>query len=145
MTAVYLHMQKRHWDYWVCASIAGLMIGGSALFLPANSAAAEVIVRVAPPATRVETVPPPPDRSYAWDPGHWQWNGRTYVWVPGHYIRYPHPHARWVPGHWVNRGGGWYWSPGTGDVSSKTFREPGPLGRSDPTAARYSAISRCQK
>jgi len=36
-------------------------------------------------------------------------------------------------------------SPATGDVSSKTFREPGPLGRSDPTAARYSAISRCQK
>jgi hypothetical protein len=105
-------MRKRPQNYWICASIGGLIIAGSALFLPTKSAGAEVVVRVGPPPIRVETVPPPPDRRYVWDPGHWRWNGRIYVWVPGHYIRNPHRYGRWVPGHWVNRGGGWYWVEG---------------------------------
>jgi hypothetical protein len=107
-----LHMRKRLQTHWISLSLAGLTVIGATLITSPKSDAAEVVVRVAPPAARVETIPPPPGRAYAWDPGHWQWNGRTYVWIPGQYIAYPHRYRRWIPGHWVNRGGGWYWVQG---------------------------------
>jgi len=109
--SVYSGMRRRFVSYMVGAA-AGLTIAAGTLFLLPKSAAEEVIVRVAPPPARVETLPPPPSRYHVWDPGHWRWNGRGYVWVPGHYINNAHHYARWVPGHWVNRGGGWYWVEG---------------------------------
>jgi len=38
--------------------LVGLMVTGSILAIPSKSAAQEVIVKVPPPAVRVETIPP---------------------------------------------------------------------------------------
>jgi hypothetical protein len=92
--------------------LVGLMVTGSILAIPSKSAAQEVIVKVPPPAVRVETIPPPPNPDYVWDPGHWKWDGHGYVWVPGHYVHKHHHYAKWIPGHWVERHGGWYWVEG---------------------------------
>lgn len=65
-----------------------------------------------PPALYREMVPHPPGPHYAWQPGHWHWNGFQYVWVRGHYIRaMPHP-RHWVHGHWAVGPRGTYWVPG---------------------------------
>lgn len=70
----------------------------------------EVIIRDAPPPMRVEAVPL--DRpGYAWDRGHWRYDGRGYAWVPGHWQPVMR-NARWEPGHWTSRGPNWYWIEG---------------------------------
>jgi WXXGXW repeat (2 copies) len=93
-------------------AFAGIVLVGVSLAAPATCAAAEVVIRTAPPNPIVETVPPPPGRYYVWDPGHWRWNGNRYVWVRGHYVHNPHHGGAWVPGHWVSRPGGWVWIEG---------------------------------
>ena len=97
--------------------LVGLMVAGSILAVPSKSAAQEVIVKVPPPAVRVETIPPPPDRDYVWDPGHWRWDGHGYVWVPGHYVHKHHHYAKWIPGHWVNVTAAGIGSKATGGTS----------------------------
>ena len=69
--------------------------------------AAEVIVRVAPPAPLVERRGVAPGPAYVWVPGYHRWDGRAYVWAPGRWEVPPRPHARWVAAHWVRRHGGW--------------------------------------
>jgi hypothetical protein len=69
------------------------------------SAEAQVIVRVAPPAPRVERMPPP-RRGYVWVQGNWDWNGRRYVWHTGRWERARAGH-RWREDRWVERNGGW--------------------------------------
>lgn len=70
----------------------------------------EVIIRQAPPPMRME--PAPMGRpGYAWDQGHWRWDGRNYIWEPGHWQPMRH-HARWMPGHWQARGPNWVWVEG---------------------------------
>jgi hypothetical protein len=64
-----------------------------------------------PPAPRVERIPPPPGQRYAWQPGHWRWNGRQYAWVGGHYWIPPRHFDRYVQGAWVRRGDRWVWVP----------------------------------
>ncbi|HTQ55012.1 MAG TPA: hypothetical protein VMI94_11165 [Bryobacteraceae bacterium] len=75
--------------------------------LTLGTAAAEVVVRVAPPPAVVETRPVRPGPHYVWIEGYHRWDGRGYVWVPGEWELPPHPHARWVARHWVRRHGGW--------------------------------------
>ncbi|MEP7139484.1 MAG: YXWGXW repeat-containing protein [Caldimonas sp.] len=48
--------------------------------------AADVFVRIAPPAPRTEVVPAA-RRGYVWTPGYWNWNGRRYVWSRGVWAR----------------------------------------------------------
>ncbi|KND59232.1 putative lipoprotein [Candidatus Burkholderia verschuerenii] len=76
-----------------------------------GSAFAEVVViaPVAPPAPRYEPVPPP-RVGFAWDAGHWNWEGR-YVWVPGHWIE-ARPGARWAAGRWEEFRGQYRYVPG---------------------------------
>lgn len=78
----------------------------------ASAAFAQTVITAphAPPAPRVETVPPP-RAGYAWDPGHWRWERGAYVWAPGHWqtMRVGY---RWVPGHWVDHGPNWRWVQG---------------------------------
>lgn len=70
----------------------------------------EIIIRQAPPHMRMEPVPMARP-GYAWDNGHWRWDGRGYVWAPGHWQPMRH-NARWMPGHWQARGPNWYWIEG---------------------------------
>jgi hypothetical protein len=76
---------------------------------PAAQAQTEIIrIQVAPPALRVETIPPAPTPQHVWLGGHWMWNGSTHVWVGGRW-EVPHkPGWQWYPARWINEGGGYY-------------------------------------
>jgi hypothetical protein len=91
------------------------LLAGSALglFLSFGTmCAAEVVVRVAPPAAVVETRPVSPGPNYIWVGGYQKWDGNAYVWVPGSWVVPPHPGARWVAHRWVRRHGGWVFVEG---------------------------------
>ncbi|HEX3875656.1 MAG TPA: YXWGXW repeat-containing protein [Bryobacteraceae bacterium] len=85
----------------------GLITGFVAAMLSVSAFAADVVVRVRPPAPIIETRPVSPGAGYVWTPGYHRWDGRAYVWAPGAWVRPPRPHARWVGHHWVKRRGGW--------------------------------------
>lgn len=86
------------------ASICGLL-------LTAGMADAQVVVRVGPPAPRVEHIPPP-RAGYAWHAGYYRYDGGRYVWMPGAYVRPPRAGGVWVEGHWRESRGGWVWQEG---------------------------------
>src|SRR3954462_9707386 len=70
-----------------------------------------IVAPSAPPAPRVETVPPPnvsEGQATTWLPGHWGWTGTNWAWVDGQYVARPHAAARWMPGHWEQRATGDY-------------------------------------
>lgn len=75
------------------------------------------IVRVAPPAPIVETVPAP-RHGYVWAPGYYDYRGGNYTWIQGHWERarpgYEWREARWVEtgnGQWRRVGGNWERGP----------------------------------
>ncbi|ARB27177.1 YXWGXW repeat-containing protein [Pseudomonas tolaasii] len=82
----------------------------TALVSTPGFAETEVIIRQAPPAERVEVIPAERP-GYAWDRGHWRWEGGAYAWVPGHWQPVER-NGRWEPGHWESRGPNWYWREG---------------------------------
>ncbi len=69
-------------------------------------AAAEIYVRVAPPAPRHEVIPAPRS-GYVWAPGYWDHRNGRHVWVKGHYER-ERRGLYYHPSHWVERDGRWY-------------------------------------
>jgi WXXGXW repeat (2 copies) len=71
------------------------------------ASAAEVVVRVGPPAPVVETRVVSPGPGYVWTPGYHRWDGNRYVWTAGAWVQPPRPHAHWVAHRWVRRNGGW--------------------------------------
>jgi len=71
----------------------------------APTASAELFVRVAPPAPRVEVVPEP-RRGYVWVPGYWDYHGHRHVWVAGTWVR-ERPGYRYEAPRWVEHNGGW--------------------------------------
>ncbi len=73
-----------------------------------------VYVQTPPPADIVEYQSPPPDSSpyWAWQKGHWRWNGRAYYWTPGHWVHRPPHYTMWVAPHWEARGNGWFFIEG---------------------------------
>ncbi|HEX2586443.1 MAG TPA: YXWGXW repeat-containing protein [Steroidobacteraceae bacterium] len=77
----------------------------------ATPAAADVYVRVEPPALRVEPVPEP-RRGYVYAPGYWDWRHGHHVWVKGHWVRerrgYHYVAPEWVDHH----DGRWHMRPG---------------------------------
>jgi hypothetical protein len=91
-----------------------LAASSAAALLPlAAHAQYNAVVRVAPPAAVVETVPAP-RHGYVWAEGHHEWRGNHYVWVPGHWLReragYAYNNPRWVQranGEWYMVGGNW--------------------------------------
>ena len=76
------------------------------------SAAIDFTVKIAPPAPRVERIPPP-RVGYVWTPGYWAWRSNRHVWVGGIYVRnrpgYIYEQPRWVQGNggWHQQGGNW--------------------------------------
>lgn len=92
------------------AALAGAFLS-LALFAPPASAA-RVVVRVGPPAARVEVRGVAPSPRHVWVGGYWQWNGRGHVWVAGTWQLPPRHRAHWVDGHWRHTREGWVWIPG---------------------------------
>ena len=82
----------------------GLVLGSIGTMV-ATPAAADIYVRIAPPAPRYE-VAPVLQPGWDWAPGYWGWNGNRYYWVKGHRVRAQRG-AHWVPHRWVqDRGRG---------------------------------------
>ena len=93
------------------ALLMSVCIGGSAVIAPAVvSAGVGIDIDIAPPAPRVEVVPPP-RAGYVWAPGYWEYRDRAHVWVPGRWIGERHGY-HWVPDRWYQRGPHWHHEPG---------------------------------
>jgi hypothetical protein len=89
------------------ALIIGVSLAGSVVVAPVvASAAVGIDINVAPPAPRVEVVPPPRP-GYVWAPGFYEWRGGAHVWVPGRWMGERHGY-HWVPDRWEQRGDHWH-------------------------------------
>lgn len=76
----------------------------------ASAQSGEVIIRVAPPAPRVEARGSI-RAGYEWVPGYWRWEGRRHAWVSGHWERARAGYV-WQPARWQRRYDGWVFVPG---------------------------------
>lgn len=74
--------------------------------------AARVVVRVGPPAARIEVRGRAPSPRHAWVGGYWRWNGSAHVWVAGSWQLPPRRGGVWVDGHWRKARGEWVWVAG---------------------------------
>lgn len=91
-------------------TIIAAAVAATLLAVPLAASAADVVVRVGPPAPRVEAVPAP-RAGFVWAPGHWLWSGGRYVWGPGRWVAERRGY-RWAPGAWVREGPAWRYAPG---------------------------------
>lgn len=79
---------------------------------------APVVVQMAPPAERIERLPPRPAgaSTAVWQPGRWLWTGaapQPWQWQQGQYVQAPAGQSTWMPGRWTQApGGGWTWIEG---------------------------------
>ncbi len=89
--------------------LLGLVFASALIF---TAAAAEVVVRVAPPAAIVESRGVSPGRGYVWQSGYHRWDGNAYAWNAGTWAAPPRPGARWVAHRWVKRHGGYVFVEG---------------------------------
>jgi hypothetical protein len=85
--------------------LATLVVASLGTAAVAPTASADVFVRVAPPAPRVEVVPEA-RHGYVWVPGYWDYRGHRHVWVAGTYV-HERPGYRYEAPHWVAHDGGW--------------------------------------
>jgi len=83
--------------------LIGIVFAGALAF----SAAAQVVIRVAPPVAVVENRGTPPSRDHVWVSGYHRWDGNAYQWNAGSWQMPPKPHQRWVAHHYVHRNGGY--------------------------------------
>ena len=88
----------------VSKRLIGLVFAGALAVIPA---AAEVVVRIAPPHIVFENRGHPPSRNHVWIQGYHNWDGQRYVWVQGRWEEPPRARGRWVAHRWVHRHGGW--------------------------------------
>lgn len=88
-------------------ALAGALL--SLTFLAPAAEAARVVVKVGPPAARVEVRTAAPSHRHVWVGGSWRWNGSAHVWVAGGWHLPPRHGAVWVDGHWKRVSGGWTW------------------------------------
>lgn len=115
--------------------LAAACVAGAALTGAGHSYAADVWVRVGPPAPRVEVVPPH-RRGYTWAPGHWEWRHGRYTWQAGTWMRerpgYVYTQPMWVErnGRWYRQGGAWARHDRDGDgVPNAVDRRPNDPNR----------------
>lgn len=91
-------------------ALAGAFLSLALLSSPAW--AARVVVKVGPPAVRVEVRGRAPSPRHLWVGGYWRWSGSAHVWVAGGWQLPPRHGANWVDGHWKATRGGWVWVAG---------------------------------
>lgn len=77
-----------------------------------SAAAAEVVVRVAPPVAVVESRGVAPGPGYVWQAGYHRWDGNAYAWNAGRWAAPPRPGAHWVNHRWEHRHGGYVFHEG---------------------------------
>jgi hypothetical protein len=65
----------------------------------------EIIVKLAPPAFRVEAIPARPSAGHVWVSGYWRWDNNAYAWAPGVWMAPPEPAAVWVAPRYEARSG----------------------------------------
>jgi hypothetical protein len=92
------------------ALIVSLIIGVGAAALPTMASAIGIDVNIAPPAARVELMPPP-RAGFAWAPGHWVWRHHAHVWVGGRWITERRGY-HWVADRWTPVGPRWHYERG---------------------------------
>ena len=102
------------------------------------------VVAPAPPAYRVETVPPPPGPDVFWVAGHWRWAGGTHVWVPGMWET-RRAQEVWVPAQWVHHGHEWRYirralAPRSSPTSARQRGDRSSGGRPD-SSRRFAAAA----
>jgi hypothetical protein len=83
-----------------------------AAFCLTSMYAADVVVKVRPPAMKIEHRSPRPGPNYVWVGGYQRWDGNAYVWEPGRWEVPPHAHAEWVAPRWEHRNGGYVFVAG---------------------------------
>ncbi len=71
----------------------------------------DVVVKLPPPAHRVEIPGPPPAANQEWNAGSWTFEGGQFVWTPGHWET-PPPGRVWERGHFRQIGNEWHLIPG---------------------------------
>jgi len=74
--------------------------------------AADIVVKLKPPALKIEKHPARPGPEYVWVGGYHKWDGNAYVWVPGEWQKPPREHAVWVAPRWEHRGDGYVFVEG---------------------------------
>jgi len=93
----------------VVKRLIGFVFAGT---LAVGLAAAEIVVRIAPPRSVSQKRDRSPGRDYKWIQGHQMWNGGGYVWVPGRWEQPPRPRARWEAHRWKHQKGSWVFVEG---------------------------------
>lgn len=77
-----------------------------------STQAAEVFVKVRPPAVVVEERGVAPSAQHVWIGGYQRWDGNAYAWAPGRWDVPPRPRAVWVGPRWRHRRGGYVFAEG---------------------------------
>ncbi|MGA3185724.1 MAG: YXWGXW repeat-containing protein [Bryobacteraceae bacterium] len=89
-----------------------LLISVATGMLTIGLMAADVVVKIGPPAAVVETRPVSPGPGYVWTRGYHRWDGNAYVWTRGEWRQPPHEHAKWVDHRWEHRKDGYVFVEG---------------------------------
>ena len=84
----------------------------AAAFLAGTIWAEDEVIKVRPPAIKVEHRSARPGPNYVWVGGYQRWDGHGYVWEPGRWEVPPHEHAVWVAPRWEHRNGGYVFVAG---------------------------------
>ncbi len=92
---------------WVLTSVAESSTDDSAPQKPQN----DLMIKVPPPAQRLEVPGPPPSPQHQWNGGYWTWKSGHFVWLPGHWATAP-ADMIWDQGHYRKSGLVWHLIPG---------------------------------
>lgn len=97
----------------IIAAIVAASLGS----IEVSASAREVIIRVAPPELRIESVPAA-RHGYQWAPDYWNWSGRRHVWVKGAWMR-DRPGYLYNQPVWEQRDGNWTYKEEIGRVKTE--------------------------
>ena len=94
----------------VLKRLIGLIFAGGLIF---SAAAADFVIRIAPPRVVAQRRDRAPGPGYVWVQGYQSYNGQGYQWVPGRWEQPPRPRARWVAHKWNHqKNGNWVMAEG---------------------------------
>lgn len=77
-----------------------------------GTAQAQVVIKVRPPAVRVEHRGARPSKEHVWVGGYHKWDGKAYAWEGGKWEKPPQAHAVWVAPKYTHEKDGYRFSEG---------------------------------